>query len=434
MFFERIEVRGAKNIPVEGPVLLVANHGNSLIDPMLLLGWVPVPVRFLAKSTLWKHPVIMPFVRIAGAIPVYRRQDAGVDTAQNEEMFARCHEVLADGGSVALFPEGTSHNEPALLPMKTGAARIALQAEGRFGPLGIAVLPVGLMFEARGKFRSRALIEIGTALDPGPEIALARTDEKAAVRQLTDRIGEGLREITPNYESWDERRQVERAAQIYARPVTDVPATASLGGSFDVQRAFRDGYEVLRSHHSQEVAEVARHVDEYDRLLEIAGVDDKHVASRYQGRLVRSFTVRTLGFLLLRFPIAVVGAVLNFVPYQLIAIIIRLLKLEQELLATYKILGGMLFYPAAWLAEGWLAARFWGNTAGVVVLVLGPLTGYVTLLFRSRWRRFLGEARAYLTLRTDRRMHEELRRRLDGVYEGVSELVRLYDMLGAATD
>ena len=426
MFFERVEVRGAENIPAGRPLLLVANHGNSLVDPMLLIAWVPVRVRFLAKSTLWKHPIIMPFVRFAGAIPVYRPQDQGSDMSRNENMFARCHEVLASGGHVAIFPEGTSHSQPDLMPLKTGAARIVLQAEERFGPLGIAILPVGLMFDARGKFRSRALVEIGKPIDPGDEIEFAASDPVAAVRRLTEKIGDSLRGIVPAYESWEERRLVERAAEIYARPASGRPAPTSLAGASDVERAFREGYETLRDRVPEQVRSVAGEVDEYDRLLEIAGVDDRHVASDFPPRQVRSFTVRTVVFLLIRLPVAIVGGILNFLPYQLIALIIRKLKLQQELLATYKVLGGMIFYPAAWLAEGWLAARWWGDPAGIAVLLLGPVTGYGTLLFRGRWQRFLGEARAYLTLRTDRRLHEELKARRKAVYSRVAELVEIY--------
>ena len=94
------------------------------------MGFVGRRPRFLAKSTLWSHPVVAPLLIFIGAVPVYRRRD-GAPVARNLETFARCREVLAAGGTVALFPEGGSHNEPAPLPLKTGAARIALETEAR---------------------------------------------------------------------------------------------------------------------------------------------------------------------------------------------------------------------------------------------------------------------------------------------------------------
>ena len=70
---------------------------------------------------------------------------------------------------MALFPEGHSHNEPRRLPLKTGAARIALETEARHGPLGLKIVPVGLTYDEKGKFRSRVLVRVGDPIDPAPE-------------------------------------------------------------------------------------------------------------------------------------------------------------------------------------------------------------------------------------------------------------------------
>ncbi|PYQ57876.1 MAG: acyltransferase, partial [Acidobacteria bacterium] len=179
-FFREVEAVGAERIPLHRPLVLVANHVNGLIDPILLMGPLPVIPRFLAKSTLWKNPLVRPFLDLAGAIPVYRRQDEGADPAKNAETFSRSHELLARGGALALFPEGTSHSDPALKPLKTGAARIVLEAERRFPGIGTRIIPVGLLFDAKQTFRSRALVQVGEPLDPAPEIALDAQDPIAA--------------------------------------------------------------------------------------------------------------------------------------------------------------------------------------------------------------------------------------------------------------
>src|SRR5262249_50688951 len=125
-----------------------------------------------------------------------------------------CRAFLATGGVVALFPEGTSHNEPHRLPLKTGAARIALDAVTSGAAPDLRIVPVGLIYEAKGRFRSRVLVEIGDPIDPGPEAAAQAADPVEAVRRLTQRIADGLEAVTLSHASWEEARLVARAAAL----------------------------------------------------------------------------------------------------------------------------------------------------------------------------------------------------------------------------
>jgi 1-acyl-sn-glycerol-3-phosphate acyltransferase len=239
IFFRRVEVVDLARFPRGGPLLVVANHGNNLIDPMLLFGFLPVPVRFLAKSTLWDNLGLRFLMQLGGAIPVYRPKD-GADVSQNQETFARCRQTLADGGAIALFPEGLSHDEPALQPLKTGVARIALEAESEHGPLGVRIVPVGLVFERRHEFRSRVLIQVGEPLELAADIERYTREPKEAVRELTARVGDALAGETLNYASWNDARLVERAADIFARPELDVPTPGELAARVPVRQAVID--------------------------------------------------------------------------------------------------------------------------------------------------------------------------------------------------
>jgi 1-acyl-sn-glycerol-3-phosphate acyltransferase len=426
IFFSRIEIAGSRHLPPGGPLLIIANHGNSLVDPMLVLAFLPYASRFLAKSTLWRHPVAKHLVRWAGAIPVYRRQDPGSDTSNNVDTFKRSHEVLASGGVIALFPEGLSHGEPRLMPMKTGAARIALGAESERGPLGVRILPVGLNFEVRDRFRSRVLIQIGPLIDPEPEIQLHSEDGPEAVRLLTQRIGEALAHVTLNYDSWREARLVERAAEIYSRPEGDLPSRSDLSDHFPVRKAFVQGYEELRESHPDKVSRVVDATEQYDQLLRSLGLDDRHVASRYPLPLVARFIFRSALFLLWRLPLAVLGSLLNWLPYRIPGWVTGRLHQPAQDRATFKVLMSLAVFPLFWLGES-LAVGWWlGPLPGMVVLLLAPVAGYFALRFGERWWRFREEAFSYLTLKTRRRATDEIRRRRRELSDEVAELVQLY--------
>jgi glycerol-3-phosphate O-acyltransferase/dihydroxyacetone phosphate acyltransferase len=426
VFFRSVEVAGAERLPLGRPMVLVANHVNGLVDPLLLLAPLPVQPRLLAKSTLWKNPLVRPFANWAGAIPVYRHQDQ-VDTAQNEQTFLRCHEHLSQGGAVALFPEGKSHSEPALQPLKTGLARIVLGAERRFPGLGTQIVPIGLTFDEKHTFRSRALVQVGEPIDPSPEILLDKVDNPAAVRALTARVSDALEQVTLNYGSWEDARLIARAAEIYGRSEADLPGRRRLAEAFPIQRAFIEGYEDLRQRFPERVQAVAEAVRSYDRLLDALHLRDDQVVAAYPFSPVFRFVGRSLLRLLIHLPLAIVGTILNWPTYQLIGPGATLVaRRVPDQIATYKLFGAVLLFPLTWIAEAVLAGRWLGWWAAPIVLLLAPLAGWAALLFHETHTTFWKEAWAYLLLRTRRRVADQLRECRERVLKEVGELEDLW--------
>jgi 1-acyl-sn-glycerol-3-phosphate acyltransferase len=426
VFFRRVEVIGLERVPVGHPMVLVANHVNGLVDPLLILGPLPVWPRLLAKSTLWQNPLVRPWLELERVIPVYRRQDE-VDTAQNEATFARCHEVLAEGGAISLFPEGKSHNEPMLQPLKTGLARIVLGAERRFPGIGTRIVPVGLTFDEKGKFRSRALVQVGEPVDPAPEIELDRTDNPAAVRALTARVDRGLQEVTLNYPSWEAAWLIGRAADLYGRAELDVPRGRRLSERFEVHRAFVEGYEEMCRRFPERVRAVEAAVGEYDRLLRTFRLRDDQVAASYAPSPVLRFVARTLLRLLVHLPLAAVGTVLNILPYYLVRLASWFVRRSPDQVATYKVFGALVLYPLAWISEAVVVGRYTGSSGlGALTFLAGPLTGYAAILFHEQRELFWNEARAFLVLRTRRNLAAELKACRDRVLREVEELAGIY--------
>ena len=118
--FYRIE-RVGEPLP-DGPLLLVANHPNTLVDPALIQATAGCSIRFLAKSTLFAGHPLSWLIRASGAIPVYRRIDSGVDTSPL---------APPPGVGGAICPEGISHSEGRLEPLRTGAAPMVIERRRR---------------------------------------------------------------------------------------------------------------------------------------------------------------------------------------------------------------------------------------------------------------------------------------------------------------
>jgi 1-acyl-sn-glycerol-3-phosphate acyltransferase len=430
IFFRGVEVVGAERLPLGRPMVLVANHVNGLIDAVIFLGALPVFPRTLAKSTLWDNPAVWPFLSLAGSIPVYRHQDK-VDTAQNEETFRLCRELLAGGGALALFPEGKSHSEPALQPLKTGIARIVLGAESGHPGLGTRILPVGFTFDAKETFRSRVLLQIGEPIDPAPELAqggIHGPNGPDAVRALTARVSDALEKVTLNYASWEDSHLVARAAELWGREEVELPGRRDLAEAFPIQRAVIEGSGELRRHFPDRVAAVAEAVRDYDRLLHALHLRDDQVAAAYPVSPVVRFVLAALLRLLVHLPLAVAGTILNWVPYRLIGILAtRFAAGSTDQTATNKLFGAVLLFPLTWTAAALLAARWTGSWWAVpAVLLAAPLAGYAALLFDEQRETFWREARAYLLLRTRKRSAAELRGKRREVLQQMGELEDLW--------
>lgn len=153
-FYRDIRVVDRKKIPVTGPLLIAVNHQNALVDS-LIVGWVvPRRVNMTAKATLIDNPLIATLFKILNVVPLRRVSDEASksngspgDRSRNAGAFREILNLLERKGAVLIFPEGKSHNEAGLEPLKTGLARLALQARDERAIRGINILPLGLVFE-----------------------------------------------------------------------------------------------------------------------------------------------------------------------------------------------------------------------------------------------------------------------------------------------
>jgi 1-acyl-sn-glycerol-3-phosphate acyltransferase len=398
IFFRRIEVSGLEHVPAQGPVIFVLNHPNGLLDPAFLLCLAPRRVSFLAKAPLFRMPVIGFVCRAFAAIPVHRRQDAAFDPTQNRETFETARAVLAGGGAIAIFPEGTSHSDPKLRPLKTGAARIALGAAAALpAEAPIQIVPAGLYYRAKRTFRSAALLHFGEsfAVEPLP-LAPGEEPPVESVRALTARIAGALADVTLQAEQAEAHALVERAQRIFTAQETAPTTPPSLAQEFALRRRFLDGYRVVRAQWPERFAALASRIDRYEAALAGAGLDPRHLApGDFRAGRVARYVVRAVVFFLVLLPAAVVGVVVHYPAYRAVGFVATgISKGAEDSLASIKVLAAMLLFPLTWTVAAVAAWRWLGLDAAVLAVAVLPLTAYAALVFFERLDRLVGGARA----------------------------------------
>jgi 1-acyl-sn-glycerol-3-phosphate acyltransferase len=403
LYYPKRVVEGAERIPAGKPLVFLLNHPNGLLDPLVLRVATGRPARFLAKSTLFGNALGRLGMDAFGSIPIYRAKESGdraADASRNDESFARCRAELAAGGALALFPEGTSHSDPQLRPLKTGAARIALSAEAEHdGGLGVALVPVGLHYESKATFRSTVLLSVGEPIEVAPLLPEYRRDERATVGALTERIDAQLDEVVIQAET---RQIVEGIARV-ARWTSDTHASGDdADDAASRHRRARELYAAyvrLRARDPARVDAIVAQARLYRRTLERLGVRDPwalELTSVRPGPIIAA-----LARLVLAAPVAAVGALMGWIPYRFAGWVAKRITRDEDVLGTVKLFAGVAFLGVGWLIEAIAAGFLRGPTWIVPTFLVGVASGYVALRFEE-WGRQAAEAARHVSLRAFR--------------------------------
>jgi glycerol-3-phosphate O-acyltransferase / dihydroxyacetone phosphate acyltransferase len=409
LFYPTIEVVGRENVPATGPLIVAANHHNSIVDAMILMAAFDRPLRVLANAPLFRHPLIGPFLSAIGGLPVHRRQEAGDDPEKNRELFAATTEALGRGSAIAIFPEGRTQPEPALQQVRTGAARMLLAAEAAHpdGPR-VVLQPVGLVFDRPGTFRDgRALVWIGAPVPTG-SLENEGVEPLAPAKRLTHRLRDALRGMIVEADDRATLRLLRLAEDIWR------DGDASTRAEADRVRWLQDAMRAYRGLLHADPARIAnfrRALEEYDREAEWSGAGGDRLGRRYSWTGVARFAIVESVSLLVATPLALAGLVLHGPPYNLTAWAVRRIPHTDEEEATDKIAAGLVLYPLCWLAEGVVAFLLGGVRAVAVLLAALPVTGFFALAWWERLQRIAREARAFARSLSDRDLPARLRQR-----------------------
>jgi len=321
-FFRRVQVDGADRLPATGPVITVANHANGLVDGLLLMSRLPRWPRFLGKATLFDIAPLRPFLNLAGVIPVYRAKDAKA-----------------------------GDNDRAAQNEATFAACRTLLAEGDV----VSIFPEGISHDLN-------------TLQP-----LRTGAARIALSAAFDEHADSLR-IVPIGLAYDAKSTFRSHALItIGDPIAveqwrDAYATDPMGTVRACTEAITAGLSAV----SPDNALVSPPNAVARQLRFGAAVRAARVAAPRLGLLVAA-------------PVALAGAVIHAVPYQIMKRVGRLPKSE-SIKSTVKLLGCTVLFVIEWLGLSIVAWRKRGPLAAAITLIVCPATGYTAVRFAEALR------------------------------------------------
>ncbi|HUF27704.1 MAG TPA: 1-acyl-sn-glycerol-3-phosphate acyltransferase [Gemmatimonadaceae bacterium] len=401
--YYRLDRAGAA-IPATGPVLLVANHPNSLFDPALVAVAARRPVRFLAGSRTVAHPQIGWLIRAVGSIPVYRRIDDPSEVAKNVDTFRAATAALAEGAAIGIFPEGVSLDEPGLQPLRTGAARLALSAVPSCGV--VPIIPVGLVYRERVRFRSEALVIVGKPVDWG-ELAPGGVENAAAVRELTRRIEAALRAVTVNLERWEDAPLVEGAVAIWDAELGASPEPAH---RIERIRVATEGLARVRREQSERWSALVGRVGSHVRALDLLALEPRDLRDSPGAMVALRWTLRRLPRLAFAAVAWTLGAALFSLPYRLSGWLGAITAPKEAAKSTHTMLYGAVVFALWVILLATLVTVVFGWLPGLAALVMLPLWALAVAGAKDQWRDALHDIRRFLSLQRRRAVVRQLAR------------------------
>lgn len=395
-YFRRVEIAREDRMPREGAVILAANHPQSITDALILGLSTPRVIHFVAHSGLFRNPVQALLLRGAGVIPIHRRDDVDDAATRNASSFDACVEVLSRGECIGIFPEGTSQQDRRVQSLKTGTARIALEAEAAHGfGLGVRIVPVGLSFQSRSRFRSRVLVFFGTLIELATYKDSYAADPRAAAREITNALEHAIRHQVVDVSSRQLESFVGRVERVYKhelaeRPELTVPGLSRFERDQFLARQIARATDYFYEHRPELIWGMAEMLEEYERKLQRLGIADRMVRDEESGFAGTATRLAIAG--IVGFPVAAWGLATNYIPYRITEWVTAALGPDRTKTHTTQLAVGAMSFGSFYLAYLlWAVRRFDGWT----VLILGlsvPLAG----LFARRYLATMQRRRRHL--------------------------------------
>lgn len=189
-----LRYEGLKNIPKDTSVIYVSNH-RTYADPPLVGARARGKLAFMAKEELFKNPVFAWLIRSLGAFPVARGKG---DTAVLDTAVER----LSEGKSLMIFPEGTRSKDGKVGRGHSGAAVIAARS-------GKPMIPVGIVFGEKLRFRSKVTVKYGEPIMPQDYVEISDAPNPRQLVKLKNRYMADIKRLVegePDTEAAEEKK------------------------------------------------------------------------------------------------------------------------------------------------------------------------------------------------------------------------------------
>jgi 1-acyl-sn-glycerol-3-phosphate acyltransferase len=386
VFFTSKKIKGKENIPPLGvPLLVVSNHPNTFMDPLLIAHFLKQEVYVLANASVFNSSFNRWFLRQLNMIPIQRKEDSNKVKYSNDEVFRKCFEHLSDKGTILIFPEGTSIHGRRLQKIKSGASRIALgaESENKF-ELGLHILPIGLNYSKPESFRSEVFIQVGTPINSSLFKQDYQLNPEETVKALTEQIEDKLAKLIIITDDHEEDLLAKNIEKIYKSQLNESITLSEKPKeqNFLMTRGIVDAINHFEEHEPERVEGFRPKIHRYLQNLQRLKLNDEWFGKNRQDKSIFWNSLRDILFLALGFPLYVYGLLNGYIPYIIPSFLaVRMTKYDEYIAPIMMVIGIFtfgIFYPLQIFLVYYFSSSFWVMLLYAISL---PISAFFALYY-----------------------------------------------------
>ena len=346
LFFNQISIQNKQIVPNTSPIIFVANHPNFFMDPLIIGSYCPRQLYFFAKSTLFNSPLKKRILTRLNLVPVYRKIDDKENMGGNVNSFNKGYRILENNGAFLIFPEGISVGKRVLGKIKTGAARIGLEAELKNDfDLNIVIIPIGLSYSDQVRFRSNIMIRFGSPIELSKFEKEYKRNEVETVKKVTLIIEKSLNNLT-NYYQTDQIEDIVQGLELIYKMelMTELGMEVdNKNDDFIISKILTDAVQWYKDNELALIIEFREKLNEYIDLLKQLDIRDEFLDPVRQEKRGWGKT-KTILFLVIGSPLFIWGIITNYIPYILPRVLVEITNKDQSEEASWKLIYGFIFF------------------------------------------------------------------------------------------
>ena len=421
-YFRRVTILGKEHIPAQGPVIFVANHPSALMDPLVVITGIKRRINPIAaaeffggefKTWILKNKFHM--------IPVYR-PDLAKDPSKtnNTDMFTHCHQLLLNQGALLIFPEGTSETDKGIRNLKTGAARIALEAERLSkNKISVQIIPIGLNYSNSHQFRSDLFVKVGVPIST--KNIDSETDNQ--VHDLTDLIKKGLIDTLLHTGSKELNKitsSIENFYQNYLEESLEVKAENALR-HFEIQKKVIEATVYSLVNQKDKAMKISDRIQSYLARIKSEGI--------YLSDAFKKLTFEEVVELILGLPVYLLGCILNLLPFILIKKIFQSIQIKEAFRGSLAMMIGLLiflFWYISLMVISTLITKI--SILGILIFAVGYLSGLYAISWSKLFFIFSQKLNVYRMKKLNSKEYHEIRTEQRALLEALNKFRTVFDL------